>query len=301
MDIRQLQYFLKVAERRSITAAASELNITQPTLTKSIRLLEQELGVTLFDRLPRGVELTLYGQSLVRHAQAVQVQLDDAVGELNGLRGGAEGQVLIGAGPAWLRRHLPLAVARTLSGRPRLKVRIFGGFDEALLRALRHGDLDFVVAELPGTETESDLKIVPLTSDTLDVACRTSHPLARQKKIDLKALLAFPWVLPANNPRARRKLEALFLARDIPPPIPVVETESMAFVFAMLRDSDALTYTTANTVSGPGGFGLTSLNVAALRSRRDAGIMQRRGAWLSPGAQSVIEELKAICTEWPEN
>ncbi len=60
MDIRQLDYFLKVAERRSITAAAAELNVTQPTLTKSIRLLEQGLGVPLSERLPRGVELTLY-------------------------------------------------------------------------------------------------------------------------------------------------------------------------------------------------------------------------------------------------
>jgi LysR family transcriptional regulator of gallate degradation len=301
VDIRQLQYFLRIAERRSITAAASDLNITQPTLTKSIRLLEHELGVPLFERLPRGVELTLYGLSLVRHAQAVQVQLDDAVGELDGLKNGAEGQVMIGAGPAWLRRHLPLAVARTLAGRPRLKVRIFGGFDEALLRSLRHGDIDFVVAELPAAEAESDLTIVPLTSDSLEVACRKGHPLVRQKKVDLKALLGFPWVLPANNPRARRKLESLFIARDIAPPVPAVETESMAFVFAVLRASDALTYTTANTVSRPGEPGLTSLNVPALRSRREAGVMQRRGAWLSPGAQSVIDELKTICAEWPEN
>lgn len=301
MDIRQLQYFLKIAEQRSITAAAAELNITQPTLTKSLRLLEQDLGVPLFERLPRGVELTLYGRSLVRHAQAVQVQLDDAVGELDGLRNGAEGQVMIGAGPAWLRRHLPFAVARTLAGRPRLKFRIFGGFDEALLRALRHGDLDFVIAEISGSEAEADLQIVPLTSDALSVACRKGHPLVGERKVDLKALLAFPWVLPANNPRARRKLEALFIARDIAPPVPAVETESMAFVFAMLRASDSLTYTTTNTVASREGAGLTRLDVPALRSRRNAGIMQRRGAWLSPGAQSLIEELKAICAEQPEN
>ncbi len=270
-------------------------------MTKSVRLLEQELGVPLFERLPRGVELTRFGHSLVRHAQAVQVQLDDAVGELEGLRNGAEGQVLIGAGPAWLRRHLPLAVARTLSSRPRLKIHILGGFDEALLRALRSGELDFVVAELPGAEMASDLEITPLTSDALGVACRKGHPLAGRKKIELKALLAFPWVLPANNPRSRRKLESFFIARDMTPPVPAVETESMAFAFAMLRASDALTYTTANTVTDPGGLGLTSLDVPALRSRRDAGIMQRRGTRLSPGAHSVAEELKAICRDGEEN
>ena len=301
MDIRQLDYFLKVAERRSITAAAVELNVTQPTLTKSIRHLEDELGVALFERLPRGVGLTSYGLSLVRHAQAVRVQLADAIGELDGLKNGADGQVMIGAGPAWLRRHLPLAVARTLSGRPRLKVRIFGGFDEALLRGLRHGDLDFVVAELPPQDAETDLTIELLTSDTLGVSCRSGHPLARTGDIQLPALLAFPWVLPANNPRARRKLEALFIARDIPPPVPAVETESMAFVFAMLREFDALTYTTAGTIKAPGGDGLVRLDIPALRSRRNAGIMQRRGAWLSPAAQAVIAELKAVCADEPEN
>jgi hypothetical protein len=75
-------------------------DVTQPTLTKSIHLLEQDLGVRLFERLPRGVELTLYGLSLVRHAQAVCVQLAEAVGELKGLKSGADGQVTIGAGPA---------------------------------------------------------------------------------------------------------------------------------------------------------------------------------------------------------
>jgi len=68
MDLRQLVYFLKVAQRKNISTAAAELNITQPTLTKSIKLLEDQLGVKLFDRLPRGVALTLYGATLLRHA-----------------------------------------------------------------------------------------------------------------------------------------------------------------------------------------------------------------------------------------
>jgi LysR family transcriptional regulator of gallate degradation len=275
--------------------------VTQPTLTKSIRLLEQDLGVKLFERLPRGVELTLYGASLVRHAQAVRVQLADAVEELKGRKDGASGQVVIGAGPAWLRRHLPLAVARALAERPRVNVRVLGGYDEALLRALRHGDLDFVVAELPPADQGTDLTIESLTTDALTVACRKDHPLARRSRVGPKDLLAFPWVLPAHNPHARRKLEALFIARGIPAPEPSVETESMAFVFAMLRSSEALSYTTSSTLKAPGAAGLLALQVPALRTSRRAGIMQRRGSWLSPAAQGIIAELRTICASEPDN
>ncbi len=300
MDIRRLDYFLKIAELRSMTAAAAALHVTQPTLSKSVRLLEEELGVSLLKRLPRGIELTIYGESLVRHAQAVRVQLENAIGELDGLRTGADGQVMIGAGPSWLRRHLPLALARALNERPRLRVQVIGGFDEALLRSLRHGDLDFVVAELPA-DGALDLEIEPLTSDRLGVCCRVGHPLLRRQKLTLEALLTFPWVLPVNNAGARRKLEALFVGRGVEPPTPTIESESMAFLFAVVRASDALTYTTSTTILPPEGVGLKMLDIPALRTRRSAGIISRRGAWLSPAAQAVIGELKAICAADPRN
>ena len=100
MDLRQLEYFLRVAQRKNISIAAAELNITQPTLTKSIKLLEDQLGVKLFDRLPRGVALTSFGVTLLRHAEAVHVQMKDAGNELTALRSGTFGTVMIGAGPA---------------------------------------------------------------------------------------------------------------------------------------------------------------------------------------------------------
>jgi len=108
MDLRQLEYFLRVAQRRNISIAAAELNITQPSLTKSIKLLEKNLGVRLFDRLARGVELTDYGQTLLRHAEAVHVQIGDAGQEIAALRSGTFGAVAIGAGPA------PIATAPNL-------------------------------------------------------------------------------------------------------------------------------------------------------------------------------------------
>ena len=101
VNFRQLDYFLAVARTGSFTAAAVALKVAQPTLTKSIRGLEQELGVTLFDRLPRGAALTAAGAALRRHAERVGVQMRDAAEELRSIGGGAGGLVSIGAGPAW--------------------------------------------------------------------------------------------------------------------------------------------------------------------------------------------------------
>lgn len=301
MNIRQLDYFLAVARSGSLTAAALELKVAQPTLTKSLHGLEQEMGVRLFERLPRGVQLTEYGESLARHARQVQLQLREAKVELDGLRAGDSGVVSIGAGPAWERRHLPLAVARATATRPRLAVRVIGGFDEALLRALRRGELDFVVAELPAPGTAGDLEITPLAADALTVCARREHPLARQREVTIEQLLEFPWVLPSGPTRVRQRLAALFTTRGLSPPRPSVETDSMSFLLALLRNSDAVTYTTELTLRLPESLGLGELDVPEFKLTREAGVIRRRMSWLAPATEAVIAELKALCAIEPNN
>ena len=301
MDLRQLEYFRRVAERSTISLAAAELKLTQPSLTKSIRLLEKELGVRLFDRLARGVELTDHGHALLRHAEAIRVQMTDAESELAMMKCGAFGTVSVGAGPAWLRRHLPLAVAQTVARYPGLRVRVGGGFDEELFRGLRRGDYDFVVAELPQGEDRRGFEIRPLTSDALGVCARVGHPLAGKTRISARDLLGYPWVLLPRTTRAQRRLSALFAANDLTPPQNVVETNSHAFLLNMLRESDALTFTVSNTVDIEEGAGLVMLNAPALTVRRDAGIVLRRGGFLSPAAVHLIECLTAICCADPRN
>lgn len=295
MDLRQLDYFLKVVERRSLTAAAADLNITQPTLTKSIRQLEESLGVALLERLPRGVEPTPFGAVLARHARLVGVQIKDALVEIEGLRSGRMGLVTIGAGPAWLRRLLPLAVTRAQAARPGLRVHLTGGFDDGLLRALRHGDLDLVVAELPEPGTAPDLALLELAGDDLGVICRAGHVLDGRSDLVPADLVGYPWVLPAGNTRARRRLDALFIARGLAAPVAAIETDSMAFMLAAIRLSEGIGYTTSQLLTLDDGKGLAMLQVGGLGGRRTAGIISRRDARLSPAAQAIVDELQAIC------
>jgi LysR family transcriptional regulator of gallate degradation len=301
MDLRQLEYFLRVAQRKNISTAAAELNVTQPTLTKSIKLLEDQLGVKLFERLPRGVALTSFGLTLLRHAETVHVQVKDAGDEIAALRSGTFGTVMIGAGPAWLRRHLPLAVAQVIAKHPDIHIQIDGSFDETLLRALRQGELDFVVAEIPSPQDQQDLDVMRLTSDTIGVCCRSGHPLASRRNLTMRDLLTYPWVKPPRVTRAQRRLNALFVANDLPPPIGAVESGSMALLLNVLRHSDALTFMVSKTLQTREGEGLVMLKVPGLTLSREAGIMTRRGGWLSPAALHVIEILQVICAAEPEN
>jgi DNA-binding transcriptional LysR family regulator len=300
LDIRQLQYFLKIVELGSFTAAAVRLGIAQPTLTKSMRSLERQLGVELLRRLPRGIEPTEAGQRLAEHGRRAELQLRDAVLAIGSLDSSPAGQVTIGAGPAWLRRILPEAVSSAVQRNPGLNVHVVGGFDDSLLKDLRAGVLDFVVAELPEAKSATDLSLTRLVQDDLGVAARNGHPLTCSS-CRLADLLEFPWVMPPVNTRARRRLDALFVAANLPAPEVRIETVSMAFLLQAVRSGDFLTFTVRTTLDAADGGDLAWLDVPALVSTREAGILLRRDGWVSPAMRAVIEELKLLCTNGPRN
>lgn len=300
MDIRQLQYFLRIVESGSLTSAATELGIAQPTLTKSIRALERQLGVELFRRLPRGVEPTEAGLRLAEHGRLADLQLRDALRAIRGMDAEPTGWITIGAGPAWLRRMLPEAVAAATSKHPALRVRVVGGFDDALLRDLRGGVIDFVVAELPEVKANPDIVATRLVRDDLGFAARSGHPLVGRRR-RLADLLHYPWVMPPSNTGARRRLDALFVAAGLPAPDVRVETASMAFLLQALRSGDLLTLTVSTTRMAADGGDLAWLDVPEIRAARDAGILTRRGGWISPAMQAVIGELTVLCAENPRN
>lgn len=295
MNLRQLDQFLAVARCGSFTAASVDLGVAQPSLTKSIAAIERELGVKLFERLPRGVILTGPGQALQRHALRVGVQMLDAKREMKSLVGQPGGSVTVGAGPSWLRRLLPQAAGTALRKNPTVRLSVVGGFDDVLLKALRAGELDFVVAELPPEDNAEDLSLLALTSDTLAVLCREGHPLTETPNPSLSDLLAFPWVMPPATTRAQQRLNALFVAADFPPPNIVAETESLAFLLQLLLGSDALTFSVSSTAGLPEAAGTVMLDVPQLRAQRSAGVITRRHGWLSQAAQAIVDDLQRLC------
>lgn len=294
LDLRLLSYFLKTAELGNITKAAAALNVAQPTLTKAIKLLEYQLGVTLFDRGPHGATPTAIGERLMLHAKTVMAQVGEAAADIESLRTGQAGVVRVGAGPSWVRRLLPEAVAAALDERPELRVSVSGGFDETLLTDLREGELDFVVAELPLSRQNDHYDVEVLTTDKLVVCARAGHPLAGNPPIALSEALSHRWVLPPPDALARQKFDGALISKGLPPPAAITSSSSLTFIINLVTCSNALTYTTRSQVVAEG-TSLVALDVPEIAASRDAGLIFRKPKVLTPATEFVVALLRKAC------
>ena len=295
MELAQVRYFNAVARHGSFSAAAKALGMTQPGLTKAVRRLEASLDCALFVRLPRGVALTEQGQALLRHAGLLEVQLLDARGEVRALGRGAVGVLRIGAGPSWLSRALPRIVAELSARYSGLSFQVEGGFNRSLTEALRAGDLDLVVSALPD-RSPAGLQAMALTTDTISVVAGQHHPLRKKRRPQPSSTLAYPWVLPGRDVLLRLRLEALFRVAGLEPPAAKIESDSISFIGAVLRNSDMLSFATSQVLRSEMG-GVAPLFIPGLAMTRSAGILYRSSAGVTPAMRALIEAIKRLAQE----
>lgn len=297
MNGRHLEHFLQVVEHGSVSRAAEASGITQSGLTKSIRALEDRVGAKLFARLPRGIEPTELGRALTVRAKLVLAQMRETEEELKALKEGAVGVLSVGAGPSWLRRCLPQAVAQVHAEVPRARLKVRTGFDAELIGALQQGELDFVVAASHEAEGNESIAIHPLTSDRQSVIAAERHPLAGRRGLAMDDLTGFGWVLPHRATAQRQRFESLFWAAGRHPPEAVIETTSVAFMFEVIATTELLGFATASILEAEKAAGIRPLDVEALSWVREAGVMVRAGEPLTPIAAVLMEKLRGVCAQ----
>lgn len=301
LDLRLLAYFQAAVEAQNITKAAERLNVAQPTLSKALKLLEAQLGVELLERSAHGVTPTAIGRRLMSHARLVGVQVDEALAEVESLRVGASGRVHVGAGPSWVRRLLPDAVAALLADTPEIVVSVTTGFDMRLLEWLSNGALDFVVAERPLMGEDEDYTYMPLTRDDLIVCARSGHPFAGRSRVPVEQALEARWALPGELSLARRKLAGRMALLGVAQPRKVVTSTSITFLLGFAQKTDALVYTTRSMLRMPEAAGLVEIDLPEFVNEREAGLVTRAGSTLSPAASALAERLIDACAADPQN
>ena len=212
LKTRQLLLLIALDEQRNIHRAAEELHMTQPAASKQIKDLEEMLDVRLFDRLPRGMEPTIYGETMIRHARMALTSLSLAHDDIVALKSGLTGQVEVGVIMTPAMALLPRAIARIKQQAPLMRIGVHLEHSNTLMDMLQHGTLDFMIGRILEKESSAGLIYEELTEEPASAVARNGHPLLSRKNLQLKDLAGQPWILAAA-----RQHPAPPLRHDVPP------------------------------------------------------------------------------------
>ncbi|WP_296556792.1 LysR family transcriptional regulator [Pigmentiphaga sp.] len=241
MDAK-LQHFLAVYEHRSLGKAGRALGMSQPALSKSLRQLEQSLGMALFTRHAWGVAPTVYAHTLLPYVRAIDMQFAAAQEELDALKSAHIGVVRVGCGAGASASLLPRTLLRLYGERPGMQVFVEEGLYHPLVMSVREGRLDMAVTMLTNLELPAALAHCRLMADPFHVALAPDHPLRELPgRSCLPRLRDYPWVLPPQNGVLRPHLVALFKQLELPAPTATVQGVSIPCTAELLRKGRFLT------------------------------------------------------------
>ena len=240
MKLTHLRDVLAVAEQGSIRAAGRRLGATQPALTRSIREIEQELGVALFERHAKGVRLTEMGHALVRRAEAVQSEVRRAKEEIEQLKGRGTGEVSIGMSTASIMTVMPRAMGDFRRRFPDALVKVTETFFQPIEKELASGRIDFYVGPLDSATGAPELTVEHLFANDRLIVARRGHPLLGARS--LTELIDARWIRPTLSPNiVEGDFEEMFVRAGLPRPKIVVNSLSALITMLAIGDSDLLT------------------------------------------------------------
>lgn len=290
MDQRDLRYFETIAELQHVGRAAEKLHRTQPALTSSIRRLEQDCGAPLFERAGRGIRLTPAGHVLLKWAQRVRFDLEDAKREMAAIGTGLAGQVRVGIVPTAAQFLLPAAARQLLQEAPGVTLRTVVALVEALKQQLRQGELDLVVA----TEVQAEQGIVsqPLAEDAIVVAASAKHELLKRgPPPTMKDLTRYRWALQPPGAPTRDWLDHAFERKRLPRPQVQVESTMLLMLPTLIAETGLLSFISRHHLGVPGGALLKEIPLKETTMVRRLVVMRRDNAYLPAAAQRLIDLL----------
>jgi DNA-binding transcriptional LysR family regulator len=293
LDSNLLRCFLSILDHRKLTAAATELCITQPALSKSLRRLEKELGVTLFQRTPSGMVPTTYGLTLGRRAHQILLESTGARNEIQLMLEGGYGSIVIGTGPMWSVHAFPAVIAGFIKNQPRTHIKIVSGVLDTLLPRLLKSEIDLVIASLNFPDHPDLIK--EHIADTQHVIMASkNHPLASREYVNPRDLLDFPFVGFVDDYAGLARMEQFFATHGIPSPGLTVECNSLETVFSLMSEGNFLASLASPILPRGEHSGLVRINLRGTFWRFSVGAIYRRN---SPQSVLLTSLLHAIRTQ----
>ncbi|SEJ01889.1 LysR family transcriptional regulator [Pseudomonas sp. NFR16] len=237
---RQIALLNALGELGNLRKAAAAIHTTQPAASLMLQQLEDRLGVQLFERLPRGMQPTLFGEVMIRYAQGALHEFEYAETQMAELARGATGMVRIGTVMGPVPTLLTRGLLAFKAAHPKVRIVLEVGTSDALLPALIRGDFDVVLGRLPGQlhAHELDIRLFE-QGERMRIIARTDHPLTRSNPV-LADLAPLTWILHPPGSPMRRQVENALQAAQLIEPLDIIETSSILATTAMIESSDMI-------------------------------------------------------------
>ena len=286
MEIRQLKYFLKVAETLNFSEASRKLYITQSTLSQQISHLEQEIGLPLFERNSHEVYLTEAGKELLPYAQNAVNCTMACVDHMNDLKEMLTGELNIGVTYSFSNIMAETLIA-FLHAYPHVKLNIQCRSMQELMDGLKKRELDLVLAFKP-IKTDKAIDSRAIFSNRLAAIVNENHPLARLSSIRLSELERYDLILPYKGLQARNAFDYLIEGKDLDFKI-MVEVNNVNIIFALLHRSNLVTVLSESTTILE--KGMRAIPIDAADNEMDGCIHILKDAYMKNSAQEFIRML----------
>jgi len=298
LRLRHVKMLLSLAQTHNISHSAVMLNTTQPGLSKWLKDLEEDIGLPLFERHARGLVPTPYGEVLIAHAQRIDAQLDRASGDMEALREGGSGRVVIGASGVAASDTVPLAIMRMLDRMPRARVSLVEGTTDRLTAQLAQGDLDVVLGRADPEFSDPALDMEALFFDPIHLVVRPRHPLLRADAVGWDDLHAYRWILWPKGTPVRNALDNALAEAGQGIPRDTMETNSVTANLTLLNNSDMI-----GVASHRAALRLTQMNVIRILPVRLSGfgavaMYRSKDAFMSRAVLLAMDCLREVVAEY---
>lgn len=274
MTLLQLQYFKTLARVLHYTQAAAELHIAQPSLSYSIKELEKELGVKLFEKDSRHIKLTVYGEQFLPYAERALGMLDEGVGVLKQMAGSAQQIVRLGYFHSISASLIPAVMMGIYGQKKNQSIRF--QFTEApsfdLFQQLKKGELDLAFC----LHQDPDIESVTIMRQPLYLAVPEHHPLAKRESVCFEDFAREPIVMLDKPSSLRQKMDEIYYQHDLTPNV----------VFEVRECNAALQYVALR-------FGVSVLpQVPAMENEKVVTI---------PISDETSSFVRTVCLSWMKN
>ncbi|MBR0800065.1 LysR family transcriptional regulator [Bradyrhizobium jicamae] len=296
MNTRQLRHFLAVLDRGSLSAAARVVHLSLPALSRSLRSLEDELRVPLFDRQDRRLRPTPYALMYAERARRIVFDEREGARSLALMRDGESGSLHFGMGSSIARMLMAPMLLQLLSDAPRLRLSTVVQSTDALLAALRREELDFFIGDIRAVAHDSQMQVQPVYRCSFGWYARRGHPLDGRENITIDALRTYPLI--GSGYADEGLLEQMAALYGLSRPLQdhfSVNTNDASTLLTLLLSSNAIAPATDVSVFTDLRDGtLVCLDVnPPLSLQLTLGIVERAGRTRVPAAERAFEIVRA--------